>query len=238
MCPYTFAVNTYLEDQNRPMADAKKTKPAAKSGKAPAKRTPAKKASTAKKAAPKKAAPKKTGATAKSAEKMPTVPVETGSEHRTEAKSRFNAALEEAKAGAAALRAEAGTRAGSYRENAMNKSDDLVADAKAYGDQAKTKANELATEGKAATSDAIASVGRVVGDTAAQIDERFGEQYGDYARKASQSLVEASAKLDAKSVDELGEDAREMVRKSPGVAVGLAAVAGFLIARMFRGSND
>ncbi len=169
---------------------------------------------------------------------MPEVPVETAAEHRSEAKSRFNAALDEAKAGAAALRAEAGERAGSYRENAMSKSDDLVGEAKAYGEQAKTKAGELASDGKAATSDALASVSRVVGETAEQIDERFGEQYGDYARKASRALAETSAKIDAKSVDELGEDAREMVRKSPGVAVGLAAVAGFLIARMFRGSND
>ena len=34
------------------------------------------------------------------------------------------------------------------------------------------------------------------------------------------------------------KDAREMVRKSPGVAVGIAAVAGFLLARLFRGSRD
>ena len=69
-----------------------------------------------------------------------------------------------------------------------------------------------------------------MGDTAVTIDERFGEDYGDYARKASRSLQEASAKLDAKSMDEIGEDAREFVRKSPGVALGLAAGAGFLVA--------
>jgi hypothetical protein len=33
----------------------------------------------------------------------------------------------------------------------------------------------------------------------------------------------------------LGNDAREFVRKSPGTAVGLAALAGFLFARLFRG---
>ena len=75
-------------------------------------------------------------------------------------------------------------------------------------------------------------------DTAPQIDERLGEEYGDYARKASRSLKEASAKLENKSVGELGDDAREFVRKSPGVAIGIAAAAGFLIARLFRGSRD
>ncbi|MFN4038294.1 MAG: hypothetical protein ACK4IB_03075 [Erythrobacter sp.] len=176
---------------------------------------------------PTKAASRKTAATAAA----PTAPVK-------EAKSRFNAALEEAKAGAAALRVEAENRAGAVREQALMKSDDIVSDARAYGDKALNKAGELAVEGKAVASDVIASLGKVVADTAPQIDEKLGEQYGDYARKASRSLTEASAKLETKSLDELGEDAREFVRKSPGTAVGIAAVVGFLIARLFRGSRD
>jgi ElaB/YqjD/DUF883 family membrane-anchored ribosome-binding protein len=76
-----------------------------------------------------------------------------------------------------------------------------------------------------------------VGDTASQIDEKLGEQYGDYARKASRTLQETSAKLESKSVDELSEDARAMVRKSPGVAVGIAAVVGFFLARMLGGKK-
>lgn len=111
-------------------------------------------------------------------------------------------------------------------------------EAKVYGGKAKSGAYDVATKGKTAASDAISSLGKVVGDTATQIDERFGEQYGDYARKASRSLAETSASLDAKSVEDIGEDAREFVRKSPGVAIGIAAVAGFLVARMLRGSRD
>lgn len=103
---------------------------------------------------------------------------------------------------------------------------------------AKTKAADVAVDAKGAASEGIASLGQVVGDTATRIDERLGEQYGDYARKASRTLAETSAKLEAKSVEEIGEDAREFVRKSPGVAVGVAAIAGFVIARMFRGSRD
>lgn len=154
-----------------------------------------------------------------------------------EAKSRFNAALDEAKAGAAALRAEAGDRLNAVSGQAKDKGNTLVADAKGCGEQAKGKASELAHEGKIAATDAIASLGKVVGDTAPQIDEKLGEQYGDYARKAARTLQETSAKLDAKSVDELTEDAREAVRKSPGMAVGIAAVVGFFFARMLGGSK-
>ena len=121
---------------------------------------------------------------------------------------------------------------------ARGKGGELIKDAKSYGGEAKARAGELAEEGKHRASDAIAGIGKAVGDTAATIDERFGEDYGDYARKASRSLQEASAKLDAKSMDEIGDDAREFVRKSPGVAVGLAAVAGFLLARLFRGGRN
>ena len=176
--------------------------------------------------------------TRKTAAKKPaakkTKKAETPVDNTTEAKSRFNAALDEARAGAAALKAEAGVRAGAYREQAREKGTDLVAEAKNYGGEVKTKAGDLAVEGKARASDALSSLGKIVGDTATQIDEKVGEQYGDYARKASRGLQEASAKLEAKSVEEIGEDAREFVRKSPGTAVGIAAVLGFLVARLFR----
>jgi len=201
-----------------------------------AKKTPAKstKGATDKAEGPVKAASRKTAAVAAAPTAEPAAATgAAASPQVVEAKSRFNAALEEAKAGAAALRAEAENRLTVVGGQAKGKGDDLVAEAKSYGDQALGRAGELAAEGKKVTSDAIASLGKVVGDTAAQIDEKLGAPYGDYARKASRTLQETSAKLDAKSVEELGEDAREMVRKSPGVAVGVAAVFGFFLARMF-----
>ena len=146
---------------------------------------------------------------------------------RAEAKSRFNAALEEARAGAALLGAEARERASAYGVQARTRGDD-------WGAEAKTKASELAYEGQARASEAISGLGKIVGDNAATIDERLGTQYGDYARSASRSLQSTAEKLDQKSVEQLGEDAREFVRKSPGAAVGLAALAGFLLARLFR----
>lgn len=154
------------------------------------------------------------------------------------AKSRFNAALDEAKAGAAALRTEATERAAAYRNTARAQSEDWVAEAKNYGVQAKGKAGELAVDGKGKIAEALLALGRAVFDTAPTVDEKLGAKYGDYARSASRSLQDASARIDAKSVDEIGEDAREFVRKSPGLAIGIAAVGGFMLARLFRGSND
>lgn len=152
---------------------------------------------------------------------------EEANRSRSEAKSHFNTAISEAKAGASALKAEATTRATTYREQARTRRDE-------YSTQARTRASEYAVEGKAKASGAISSLSRMVSDNAQTLDDNLGQRYGDYARDASRSLQQTADKLDAKSVEELQEDARTMIRRSPGTAVGVAALAGFLVARALR----
>lgn len=156
------------------------------------------------------------------------------SAHRAEAKSRFTAAVDEAKAGAAALRAEAGERAGIYRNQAEARGKDWAAEARAYGEDAKVKGRDLATQGKGKVSDGLSALGQAVNDSASVVDEKLGAKYGDYARTASRSLQDAATRLDQKSIDDLADDGRAFVRKSPGTAVGIAAVFGFLLSRLFR----
>lgn len=152
-------------------------------------------------------------------------------------KTHFNAAIEEAKKGVAALKSEAGTRATTYKDQARDRSQDYTQQAREYGLQAKTKASELAVDGKAKASEALLSLSTLINDNAASVDGSLGSKYGDYARTASQSLRSAAEKLNEKSVEELGDDAREYIRTNPGAAVGIAALAGFLIARTFGGSR-
>lgn len=196
-----------------------------------------------KRAAPKAAAasakPRKPAARKSTVEKTPmtkTADPATDSS-RADAKSRFNAAVDEAKAGVAALKAEATERAGAYREQAGQRSQDILADAKTYAEDARVKGKELATQGKGKLSDGLTALGQAVADSAHVVDDKLGAKYGDYARTASRSLQDAAGKLDAKSVDELSEDAREVVRKSPAAAVGIAAIFGFLLSRLFSGSR-
>jgi ElaB/YqjD/DUF883 family membrane-anchored ribosome-binding protein len=158
-------------------------------------------------------------------------------DRKTEAKAKFSKALDEAKAGAAELAHEARERAGVYREKAVAKSGDWVEEARAYGEQAKVKAGELAVQGKTRASDALSGLGKLVSDNADTIDDRVGTKYGDYARSASRKMQETAAAIEAKDFEELGEEAREFVRKSPGLAIGMAAVAGFMLARLFTGSR-
>lgn len=155
-----------------------------------------------------------------------------------EAKDRFGKAIEEAKAGAQAVRDEAYARAGEYRDKLKDTSTDWLGEAKAYGDQAKERASELAVEGKGKATEALKGLSSIITDNAAAIDEKLGLKYGDYARGAAKSIDGAAAKLDAKDLAELGDDAKEFVRRSPGLAIGIAAVAGFALARLFKGSDD
>ncbi len=154
------------------------------------------------------------------------------------AKERFAKAIEEAKAGVQALTQEAQERAGTYREKAAGASSEWIDEAKVMSEQAREKAFILANEGKARTSEAISGLGKLVEDNAAVIDEKVGAKYGDYARTAARGMQDAATKIDQKDLGELGEDAKEFVRKSPGIAVGIAAAAGFVLARLFRRSGN
>lgn len=155
-----------------------------------------------------------------------------------EAKARFTKALEEARAGAQALGKEAQDRADAYREKFAGASSDWAEQAKARSEEAKAKAADLATQGKTKASEGLATLGSLISDNASLLDEKVGPKYGDYARSAAQTIQETADSLNAKDFTQLGEDAKEFVRKSPGVALGMAAVAGYMVARMFKGSRD
>lgn len=104
--------------------------------------------------------------------------------------------------------------------------------------QAADKARGLVGQGLERSGEALGNVSRLVGDTAASLDERLGAEYGDYARKAASAIEEAANKLSAKDADELIEDTREFVRKSPGVALAGAAIIGFALVRLVKAGLD
>ena len=89
-------------------------------------------------------------------------------------------------------------------------------------------------QGLERTAEALANVSKMVGDTAGGIDERLGEEYGDYARRAAGAIENAANTIAEKDPDELIEDTRNFVRNSPGIALAGAAVVGFVVARLLK----
>ncbi|BAK67078.1 MULTISPECIES: hypothetical protein [Sphingobium] len=107
-----------------------------------------------------------------------------------------------------------------------------------FAEQAKATARDAATTAKNTTGDALAGLSKLIAETAETVDSKLGPQYGDYARKAAETVAGAAKSLDEKDVDQLAEEARNFVRKSPAVAIGAAAVVGFVLMRMMRGSSS
>lgn len=103
-----------------------------------------------------------------------------------------------------------------------------------YGTQAADKARLFAEDGKAKAGGALDQLAQLLTDAADQVDEKLGAQYGGYARTAATSITGFSDQVKAKDIDELVDDARELVRKSPGIAIGAAAAVGFVVARLIQ----
>lgn len=151
---------------------------------------------------------------------------------------RFAKAVEDAKAGASQLREEAAERTGAARDNIAATASEWSDEAAILAARAKEKGGEIATLGKSRASDALSALGRVISDNAPVIDDKLGVEYGDHARTAARSIQEAAASLESKDFGELGQDAIRFVRERPVTALGIAAVTGFLVARLIGGKSD
>lgn len=100
--------------------------------------------------------------------------------------------------------------------------------------QATDKAREYADQGKERATTALDNFSQVVQDAARSVDERLGSEYGQYAHRAADAVTQLAEGLRGKSVDDLLDDSRSLIRKSPGVAIGAAALVGFALARVVK----
>ncbi|MFG6283545.1 hypothetical protein DC429_03640 [Arthrobacter sp. TPD3018] len=107
-----------------------------------------------------------------------------------------------------------------------------------YGAQATDKIRTLADTGKERAIGGLDQLSQMIQDAAGQVDDKLGAQYGDYARSAAGVVSNFSGQIRDKDVEELLEDARAFVRKSPGVAIGVAAALGFALARVVQSGLD
>ena len=123
---------------------------------------------------------------------------------------------------------------GTRRERAGAVLDKVRSGGEKLSGQAADKARGLVGQGLERSAEALANVGKLVGDTADGLDERLGQEYGDYDRRAAGAIEDAANSLASKDADELIDDTRNFVRKSPGVALAGAAIVGFALARLVK----
>jgi ElaB/YqjD/DUF883 family membrane-anchored ribosome-binding protein len=98
--------------------------------------------------------------------------------------------------------------------------------------QATDRLRAFAQDGQARAGGALEQLVQMLHDAANQVDDKLGGQYGDYARQAAGTVSGFADTVKNKDVDQLFDEARALVRKSPAVAVGSAAAVGFVLARL------
>lgn len=101
-----------------------------------------------------------------------------------------------------------------------------------FKSQASDKARDYADQGKTRATDALDEAAKFLEDTAHTIEEKMGPQFGRYGFSAAESVSGFATQLRGKDVEALVDDARELVRKSPAVAIGAAVAIGFVLARL------
>jgi ElaB/YqjD/DUF883 family membrane-anchored ribosome-binding protein len=104
--------------------------------------------------------------------------------------------------------------------------------------QATERVRGFADEGKGRVTGLLENVSEVINDAAKSVDERLGEDYGDYAHRAADAVADFAGRIRDKSVDDMLDDTRDFVRKSPAIAIGIAAVAGFALVRVIKTGLD
>jgi len=104
--------------------------------------------------------------------------------------------------------------------------------------QAGDKVRSYAETGKTRATTALDDLSQVVSDAALSIDERLGSEFGEYARRAADAVTGLADGLRDRDVDQLFDDGRNLVRKSPGIALGAAAVVGFTLVRLIKSGMD
>ena len=104
--------------------------------------------------------------------------------------------------------------------------------------QAGDKLRTYADDGKEKATGLLDEFAGVINDAAKSIDDRLGAEYGDYAHRASQAVADFAGRVREKSVDDIVDDTRDIVRKSPAVAIAAAAVVGFALMRLVRTGLD
>lgn len=104
--------------------------------------------------------------------------------------------------------------------------------------QAGDRVREYAVDGKDRATTTLDDIAQAVTDAAASVDQRLGTEYGDYARRAADAVKGLSDSLRNKEVEDLYDDARELVRKSPAAAIGIAAAVGFALIRLVKAGTE
>ncbi|MBB4630520.1 hypothetical protein [Sphingosinicella soli] len=114
----------------------------------------------------------------------------------------------------------------------------IKAEAGKLKSEASTKARSAAEEGKTRAAETLGSVSHATREAADKLKGTQAEPLANIINSAADSVESFAQRMREKSVDDIIDDTREMVRRSPVLVIAAAAAAGFIISRFFKASRS
>jgi hypothetical protein len=99
---------------------------------------------------------------------------------------------------------------------------------------AESRLLDFAEDGKAELVKGFDGLLAMVQELAANVDSVGGGAFADYAHKAADLISDLQDTLRDKPVAELLDDGRDIIRREPAIAIGVAVAAGFIAARILK----
>ncbi|WP_439532708.1 hypothetical protein [Polymorphobacter sp.] len=119
-------------------------------------------------------------------------------------------------------------------DNTPPNSIDTRRPAAGFFDAAESRLLDIATDTKTGLVRSMDGLVIAAHRIAADIDTLAGPSVGDLARSAADVLGNIQRGLDEKSLNELIDEGQDLIRRQPVLALGVAVVSGYAIARLAR----
>jgi hypothetical protein len=104
-------------------------------------------------------------------------------------------------------------------------------------DKAKSQAESMLGEQKHAAAGQIEGLARALRKTAEQLDTQDQGPVARYVERAADGLDRLGGTLRDRDIDSLATQVQDFARRQPGVFLGGAVAAGFLVARFLKASS-
>jgi len=95
----------------------------------------------------------------------------------------------------------------------------------------------FADEGKAQVASTLDGLVATVRDVAAKLEGNGAAPFAGLVHQAADTVAGWSSTVNARSVDDLFDDARNAVRTNPALAAGVAVAAGFILTRLIKAAS-
>lgn len=98
------------------------------------------------------------------------------------------------------------------------------------------KVAELADGRKHAVVEQVQGVADIVAQLGDAATQQFGPAVGGMVNRGSEAVSSLAREIDARSLEDLADSGRTLIVRRPGVALAVAAIAGFAGGRILKGA--